>query len=37
MVGIGDVLIGLNSNEETISVIQKLVSVDFGKSWLGKS
>ena len=37
MVGIGDVVVTLNNNSNTIDVTKSLVSVDFGKNWLGKN
>ena len=37
MVGIGDVVIGLNSSTNTGNVIQQLVSIDFGDTWLAKN
>ena len=37
MVGIGDVVIGLNSSTNTANVIQQLVSTDFGGTWLAKN
>ncbi|MDB2326900.1 extracellular solute-binding protein [Candidatus Actinomarina sp.] len=36
MVGIGDVIIGLNSNKKTSSVMNILVSGEFGKTWMSK-
>jgi len=36
MVGIGDVLIGLNMEANTSKVINLLVSENFGKNWMSK-
>ena len=36
MVGIGDVLIGLNTEADTSKIINLLVSDNFGKNWMDK-
>jgi len=36
MVGIGDVVIGLNTNSNTSNVMQSLTSTGFGENWLSK-